>query len=113
MLPFIILAGLVLLCLYYYQIYRDRMSSPHPQNIPIVTAKAKLIRKETHVSTQIDAGGMVASEDVFQLVFQLDTEGELSFRVAQRVFENTPENEWGTLTYQGTQFLGFEFRAVE
>jgi hypothetical protein len=111
MMLILIVAGLAFLALMFYQAYRGQMSYAQPQNGPIVTARAKLIRKETHVSTNIDAGGAVMSEDVYQLVFSLDTDAELSFRVGGRAYGNTPENEWGTLTYQGTRFLGFEYRA--
>ena len=88
----------------YFTVYAN-------QNTPVTVAKAKLLRKETHVSTQIDAGGAVVSSDVHQLTFTLETGGEMAFTVSPKAYENTPENEWGTLTYQGTRFVGFEFRS--
>jgi hypothetical protein len=111
MLYLLIIAGLAFVCLMFYQNYRGQMSY-QSRDALVVTARAKLLRKENHVSTHIDAGGSVMNEDVFQLIFQLDTDDEISFRVGRKAYENTPGDEWGTLTYQGTQFLGFEFRGT-
>jgi hypothetical protein len=112
MIPILVAAGIVFVCLMFYQAYRGQMSY-QSRDALVVTARAKLLRKEFHVSTRVDAAGSVIDEDVRQLVFSLDTEGEMSFRVEQNAFERTPVDVWGALTYQGTQFLGFEFRASD
>jgi hypothetical protein len=89
------------------------MVSAYGQGTHTTAAKAKLLRKETHVSTHIDANGAMMSDDVYQLVFSLETGGEITFRVNHKAYDNTPENEWGTLAYQGTRFVGFEFKSEE
>jgi hypothetical protein len=109
--PLIIISIIVFIGMMAYRAYRAYGLYTQPHNAFADTAKAELIRKETHVSTQIDANGTVASEEIYQLVFSLAGEGEMSFRVSRKAYENTPEGERGTLTYQGEKFLGFEFVA--
>jgi hypothetical protein len=107
-LPALIIGTVVYLGLFFFRRY---LNPYHRQDELVETAKARLLRKETHVSTQIVANGSMANENVFMLVFYLDGGGEVTFRVSRKVYDNTPENEWGTLAFQGARFLGFEFKA--
>lgn len=78
------------------------------ENSPVISTKAKLIKKKRDVSTNTDADGVMASSETLRLIFGLDTGSELKFIVGGHVYKSVPENEWGTLTFQGTRFLKFE-----
>ncbi|MCL2002591.1 MAG: DUF2500 domain-containing protein [Oscillospiraceae bacterium] len=112
MMPFLILAAIAAVFLILYRGYEFYTQS-QSQNGLAVTAKAKLLRKESHVSTRVGADGAMTSDEVCNLVFALDEGGELTFSVSRKVYGNIPENEWGALTYQGPRFIGFEFKAGE
>jgi hypothetical protein len=107
----IIIAVAILAALFFIsQLY---LSAARNLSGPVNTVKAKLTRKENHTSTRLDANGVMASYDLYRLVYTLETGGELNFDVSPKVYQNAPEDEWGTLRYQGKQFLGFEFRSEE
>ena len=108
--PVIIAIAVMVVLFCAYQLYLSAMRN---MNGPVNAVKAKLTRKETHTSTRLDANGVMASYDVYQLVYTLETGGELTFDVNPKVYQNAPEDEMGTLKYQGKQFLGFEFRGDE
>ncbi|MFT8352525.1 DUF2500 family protein [Clostridium saccharoperbutylacetonicum] len=55
-----------------------------------------------------DANGATTTTETLKLIFQLDTGSKLRFNVTGRIFKSIPEQEWGTLTFQGTRFLKFE-----
>ena len=102
-------AVLVFLGLLYYR-FTTYMQNTYAS---VETARAKLTGKETHTSNRIDAEGAMASDDVYRLVYCLESGEELAFNVGKRVYQNVPEGEWGTLKFQGNRFIGFEFRADE
>jgi len=78
------------------------------ENSPIISTKAQLIKKERDVYTNTDSNGIMTTNETLILKFKLDTGSEMNFTVGVRVFRSIPENEWGTLTFQGTRFLKFE-----
>lgn len=78
------------------------------ENSPIISTKARVIRKKIDAHTHTDANGTMTRNETFILVFELDTGSELRLTVRRRVFRNITENEWGTLTFQGTRFLKFQ-----
>lgn len=78
------------------------------ENSPIISTRAQLIKKKRDLNTHTDGNGITMSDETLILVFELDTGSELRFNVGGRVFRGVPENEWGTLTFQGTRFLKFE-----
>ncbi|MCL1807542.1 MAG: DUF2500 domain-containing protein [Oscillospiraceae bacterium] len=108
MMPVIIVFAILI---FFLMVSRGISFVAQTQGASASKAEAKLIRKETHASTYIDSGGASVTNDIYQLVFLLDTGEELTFNVPQKAYGNAPENEKGTLTYQGQRFLGFEFRA--
>lgn len=79
------------------------------ENSSIISTKAKLICKNRQVHTNTDANGMMTRNETLRLKFQLDTGSELEFTVGTRIFRNVPENQWGTITFQGTRFLKFQW----
>ena len=78
------------------------------ENSPIISTKAKLIKKNRDINTNTDANGVMTTNETLLLVFELDTGSELRFTVGGRIFRSIPEYEWGRLTFQGTRFLKFE-----
>lgn len=78
------------------------------ENSPVIATKAQLIKKKRNIDTQTDANGMTTTTETLILIFQLDTGSEIKFIVGGRVYRTISENEWGTLTFQGTRFLKFE-----
>ncbi|SFB11227.1 DUF2500 family protein [Clostridium frigidicarnis] len=79
------------------------------ENSPIISIKAKLICKNRQVRTRTDSNGMITRNETLRLKFQLDTGSELELTVGTCIFRNVPENQWGTLTFQGTRFLKFQW----
>ncbi|WP_160688733.1 DUF2500 domain-containing protein [Clostridium sp. C2-6-12] len=75
---------------------------------PVIATKAQLIKKKTDTNIQTDSNGMTTTTETLILIFQLDTGSEIKFVVGGRVYRTISENEWGTLTFQGTRFLKFE-----
>lgn len=82
------------------------------ENSPIISTKAKLIKKKIDSHTHTDTNGAMSTTETLILKFQLDTGSELKFIVGRRVFKGVPENEWGTLTFQGTRFFKFEGESI-
>lgn len=78
------------------------------ENSPIISIKAKLIKKKRDVHTNTDSNGVMTTNETLILKFELDTGSEMELIVGGRIFRNIPEHEWGTLTFQGTRFLKFE-----
>jgi hypothetical protein len=81
------------------------------ENSPVISTKAQLIKKRRTTNTQTDANGIMTTNETLILVFELDTGSEIKFFVGGRVYRSISENEWGTLTFQGTRFLKFENRS--
>lgn len=77
------------------------------ENSPIISTKAQLISKRRNTDTQTDANGIMTTTETLILIFKLDTGSEIKFFVGGRIYRSMPENEWGTLTFQGTRFLKF------
>ncbi|NRY63655.1 DUF2500 domain-containing protein [Clostridium beijerinckii] len=77
------------------------------ENSPIISTKAKLIKKKRETCTNTDSNGVMTTTEKLILEFELDTGSEIKFTVGRRVFKNVPEHEWGTLIFQGTRFLKF------
>ena len=78
------------------------------ENSPIISTKAQLIKKIRDVHTNTDSNGIMTTNEILILKFELDTGSEMKFTVGGRIFRSVPEYEWGTLTFQGTRFLKFE-----
>lgn len=78
------------------------------ENSPVIATKAQLIKKNRDTNMQTDANGMTTTTETLIIIFQLDTGSEIKFFVGERVYKTISENEWGTLTFQGTRFLKFE-----
>lgn len=79
------------------------------ENSPIISTKARLVRKKRDVHNNTDANGVMTCNETLKLIFELDTGIEMRFTVGGRVFREMQENEWGTLTFQGTRFLKFQW----
>ena len=79
------------------------------ENSPIISTKAQLIKKKRDRHIHTDANGIMRSNETLILVFQLDTGSEIKFTVGGRIFRNVSEYQWGTLTFQGTRFLKFQW----
>lgn len=81
------------------------------ENSPVISTKAQLISKRRNTNTQTDANGIMTTTETLILIFELDTGSEIKFTVGGRVYKAILENEWGTLTFQGTRFLKFESKS--
>lgn len=81
------------------------------ENSPVISTKAQLIKKKRDTNMQTDANGIMTTTETLILIFELDTGSEIKFFVGGRVYRNILENEWGTLTFQGTRFLKFESKS--
>lgn len=81
------------------------------ENSPVISTKAQLISKRRNTNTQTDANGIMTTTETLILIFELDTGSEIKFFVGGRVYKAILENEWGTLTFQGTRFLKFESKS--
>jgi hypothetical protein len=81
------------------------------ENSPVISTKAQLIKKKRDVHTNTDANGVMSTNETLILVFELDTGSELKFTVGGRIFRSVQEYEWGTLTFQGTRFLKFQWES--
>lgn len=79
------------------------------ENSPVISTKAQLIKKKRDTYTNTDANGIMSTNETLILVFELDTGSELKFTVGGHIFRSIPEYEWGTLTFQGTRFLKFQY----
>lgn len=79
------------------------------ENSPIISTKAQLSKKQRYTNTQTDANGVMTTNETYSLRFQLDTGSEMKFAVGRRIYKEIEENEWGTLTFQGTRFLRFQW----
>ncbi|MCL2321717.1 MAG: DUF2500 domain-containing protein [Oscillospiraceae bacterium] len=78
------------------------------ENSPIIATKARLSKKLADVQTNTDANGAISTSETLYLIYELDTGSEIKLIVNGRIYRNAPENEWGTLTFQGTRFIKFE-----
>ena len=78
------------------------------ENSPVIATKAKLIDKKRDVHTHTDANGAMMTDETLYLIYELDTGSRMELRVNGRIFRGAPEDEWGTLTFQGTRFIRFE-----
>jgi hypothetical protein len=79
------------------------------ENSPVISTKAQLVKKQWHTNTQTDSNGVTTTNDTFSLKFQLDTGSDMKFTVGRRIYKEIEEDEWGTLTFQGTRFLKFQW----
>lgn len=79
------------------------------ENAPVISTKAQLVKKRRNTNTNTDANGIMTTNETLVLIFQLDTNSELKFTVERRIFKSMPEFQWGTLTFQGTRFLKFQW----
>lgn len=79
------------------------------ENSPVIATKAKLVNKRRDTHTHTDANGAMHMDETLYLAFQLDTGSTMELAVNGRVYRNVPENEWGTLTFQGTRFIKYEY----
>ncbi|MBK1809115.1 DUF2500 domain-containing protein [Clostridium sp. YIM B02505] len=79
------------------------------ENSPIISTKANLVKKKRNTHTHTDANGITSIDETFILIFQLDTGSEMRFTVKRRVFRSIAENQWGSLTFQGTRFIKFQW----
>lgn len=79
------------------------------ENSPVISTKAQLVNKERNVHTHTDANGVMSHNETLILKFQLDTGSYMKLNVGGRVFRSIPEDQWGTLTFQGTRFLKFQW----
>lgn len=75
---------------------------------PIIATRAKLIDRKRDIHTHTDANGVIMNDETLYLFFRLDTGSDMKLIVNGRIYRNVPENEWGTLTFQGTRFIKFE-----
>lgn len=80
------------------------------ENSPVISTKAQLIKKKRDTHTQTDANGIMTTNETLILIFELDTGSELKFTVGGGIYRSILEYEWGTLTFQGTRFLKFEWK---
>jgi len=80
------------------------------ENSPVISTKAQLIKKKRDSHTLTDANGIMTTNETLILIFELDTGSELKFTVGWRIYNSIPEYEWGSLTFQGTRFVKFEWK---
>lgn len=78
------------------------------ENSPVIATRAMLIDKHCDRQTMTDANGVVTTTKTYTLLYQLDTGSTLSLPVRSSIYRRAMEQEWGTLTFQGTRFLKFE-----
>lgn len=78
------------------------------ENSPVIATKARLIDKKRDVHTNVGANGAMSTSETLYLIYELDTGSTVKLMVGGRIFRHAPEQEWGTLTFQGTRFLKFE-----
>jgi hypothetical protein len=82
------------------------------ENSPIVATKAQLVDRKSDLHTSTDANGAMSTSETHYLIFQLDTGSQIELVVNGRIYQNVPELEWGTLTFQGTRFIKFESNSI-
>jgi len=99
---------LVFIVVLVYIIYGWISTYVKNENSPVVATKARLIGKKADLHTHTDANGIMTTNETLYLIYELDTGSEMKFAVNGRIYRNAPENEWGTLTFQGTRFIKYE-----
>lgn len=75
---------------------------------PVVATNALLIDKRHSWDSHLSGDGSTMSNDYYYLTFEFDTGSRVEYTVTRRLYHEAIENEWGTLTFQGTRFLRFE-----
>lgn len=71
---------------------------------PLETEMARLVAKRQHIS----GGGDAPTSTSYFLTFEFADSRRQEFRVSATEFSLLVEEDQGTLTYQGTRYIGFE-----
>lgn len=79
------------------------------EHSPILTVPARIVamRRKTHHHNH---NGHAHIDHTYHITFELETGERLELRVKRREYQVLTEGDRGTLTYQGTRYLGFEGR---
>ncbi|MDR3310441.1 MAG: DUF2500 domain-containing protein [Oscillospiraceae bacterium] len=81
---------------------------------PRVPARARVVSRRENVDTHMHDTGdvysapMMTSSTTYYVTFEFDTGDRAEFAVSGREFGMLAEGDEGTLTFQGTRYIGFE-----
>jgi hypothetical protein len=80
---------------------------------PVLTVEAKVVTKRADISrhrhiTETDNMNYVSSSTTYFVTFEVASGDRLEFRVSGKEYGMLVENDFGSLTFQGTRYLGFE-----
>lgn len=80
---------------------------------PRLTVPAVIVAKRTNVShhhhsSAGDAGGHISTSTSYYVTFQVDSGDRLELQVAGHEYGMLIEGDKGSLTFQGTRYLGFQ-----
>lgn len=99
---------ILFICIFVMIISKGIMQFFKNERSPVISTNAMIYQKHHDTHTHTDSNGMMMTDDSYSLVFMLDTNSTIAFNVNRRLYYEAIENEWGTLTFQGTRLLQFE-----
>jgi hypothetical protein len=100
----VLVALAVLIAILLYPILRAAVQGTRNRRLPIVSMPARVVVKRTWT------GGFlfhIVSTDYY-VTFQLDSGERREFRVTGHAYGTLVEGDAGSLSVQGTRYLGFE-----
>jgi hypothetical protein len=83
-------------------------------NSPRIPARARVVAKRENVDSHMHNTGdassapMMTSSTKYYVTFEFDTGDRAEFTVSGREYGVLAEGDEGTLTFQGTRYIGFE-----
>jgi len=94
-----------------YQLIKKTRQSSRDDSLPVLTALATVSGTRTNTITQpadINPKYKVEPSTKFFATFRLQAGQSLEFELSNVQFAPLAEGQQGTLTFQGTRYLGFE-----
>jgi len=75
---------------------------------PMLSVPARIVSKRNEVRQQTDEGNSSRTITTYYLTFELPGGSRMEFKVNGHEYGMSAEGDKGSLTYQGTRYLGFQ-----
>lgn len=110
--PFIAIIFFIVAGGFLYTICKALIQWGRNNASPVETTRAHVVAKRENVSHHMNHAGdnraQSRSSTTYYVTFQLQNGERLEFHMKGREYGLLAEGDVGTLTYQGTRYLGFE-----
>lgn len=113
LIPMVVFFGFILVfTLIGIQVIKGLLEWNRNNNSPKVTTQARVVTKRTNVSHHHNAGMNNAAptshtSTTYYATFETDKKERIEFRIQGRDYGMLAEGDTGTLTYQGSRYLGY------